>query len=174
MPVPTHLKTCVIFETRETEESPFRGAVKCSCGSDKFLMLFPGETHEYDGEQVPCTAEIDGKFFFLVTAKCSNCSNEHLIIDQDFHGWNGFVCHDAVQAALPRPKLKPWACSSCNSLEHQATVEIQTEGKADFVENVESVFPDECWPDGFGWINISITCSACGQITQDWISLETM
>jgi len=137
-------------------------------------MLYPGQTHEYKGEQIPCTAEMDDKFFFLIIAKCSACQAEHLLIDKDFHGWDGLVCHDSEQAALPRPPLRPWTCLSCGGVEHQACVEIQTEGKADFVEAVEGEFPDNRWPDGFGWIDISISCSTCRKATSQWVSYETM
>jgi hypothetical protein len=174
MPSPTHLRTCVIPDDAHIDELPFRGKVKCSCGGASFQLLYPGQTQECKGETIPCTADIDDDCFFLVKARCPSCKEEHLLIDQDFHGWNGFVCHDAEQAALPRPPLVPWKCLACGHFEHTAAVEIQTEGKEDFVSETDGEFDPNRWPDGFGWLTISTHCINCGKDSPQWVSLETM
>jgi len=158
MPVPTHLRDCVVPHFLEIDGSGLEGKVLCPCGSESFQLLYPGQTHEWNGEQVPCSAEIEGKFFFLVTARCTECATEHLLIDQDYHGWNGFVCREPEQAALPRPPLSPWPCKSCGALEHRALIQIETQGRADFLEETEGEFPENRWPDGFSWFSMSITC----------------
>jgi hypothetical protein len=174
MPVPTQLSNCIIPHSPEIDESGLEGKVRCPCGSETFQLLYPGQTHEWNGEQILCTAEIDGKSFFLVKARCTGCDAEHLLIDKDLHGWNGFVCHEPEQAALPRPPLKPWPCKSCGAHEHLATIQIETQGRADFIEESEGKFPEDRWPDGFSWFSMSITCAKCGNMKKDWISLETM
>ncbi len=174
MPAPTHLRDCVVPDDMTVDESGLSGRIRCPCGSEQFRLLYPGETHVYDGETIPCTAEIEGKFFFLVRAACTKCGNEHLLIDQDFHGWNGFVCHDPEQASLPRPPLQPWKCLSCGALPHTGTIAIETQGRQDFVEEGgEGLDPDR-WPDGFSWFSIAIRCVDCGKETPTWVSLETM
>jgi ribosomal protein S27E len=174
MPVPSHLVDCVVPKDATIDESPLDAVVRCACGSSRFDLLFPGQTHEYAGEKIPCTAEIDGKFFFLIKARCAGCEREHLLLDGDFHGWNGFVCHDSKQASLSRPLLVPWKCLSCGRAEHEASVQIQTEGKEDFVAETDGEFDDDRWPDGFGWFSMAIKCTGCGKETPEWVSYETM
>lgn len=174
MPVPSHLTDFVAPKDPTVDEGPLDADVRCPCGSSKFALLFPGHTKEYQGETIPVVAQINGKFFFLVKARCTNCNDQHLLLDADFHGWNGFVCHDAEQAALPRPPLVPWKCLSCNATEHEASIQIQTEGEQDFLSESSGKFPAERWPDGFGWFSMEIKCTACGKQTPEWISYETM
>jgi hypothetical protein len=174
MPVPKHLKGCVIPRDSIVDEASLIGAVKCPCGGDHFQLLYPGQTHQWEGESIPCTAEIGKAFFFLIKAKCTECGKEHLVIDNDFHGWNGFICHDARQAALPRPPLVPWKCLACEGLEHTAEVAISTEGKTHFVEETDGEVDEDLWPEGFGWITIAIECKKCGKKSPQWVSFETM
>jgi hypothetical protein len=174
MPVPSHLVDCVIPKESTIDENPLDAVVRCPCGSTVLELLYPGQTHDFEGEAVPCVAEIDGKLFFLIKGRCTACHRSHLLFDMDFHGWNGFVCHDAEQAAIPRPSLVPWACLSCGVTAHEASVEIQTEGKGDFVAEAGQEFDVNRWPDAFGWFSMTIRCIGCGKQTCDWISYETM
>jgi hypothetical protein len=174
MPVPTHLKGCVIPDSSAIDEGPLAAKVQCSCGGKTFHLLYIGQTHEYDGKPIPCVAEIKGKFFFLIKAKCASCAKEHVLLDKDFHGWNGLVCHDPLQAAQPRPPLVPWKCLECGGVQHKAHVQIQTEGKEDFISETDGEIDEDRWPDGFGWFTVSIECTKCGNKTREWVSYETM
>jgi hypothetical protein len=174
MPVPSHLVGSVRPKDAVVDEAPLDADVVCGCGSRRFDLLYPGQTHEYRGEQIPCTAQINDRFFFLIKARCTTCDRDHLLLDKDFHGWNGFVCHDEAQASVPRPPLVPWKCLACGKSEHQASVLINTEGREDFVEETEGEFDEGRWPDGFGWFSMSITCTGCGKQTPEWVSYETM
>jgi DNA-directed RNA polymerase subunit RPC12/RpoP len=174
MPVPTHLKGCVVPGSAKVDETPLKAKVECPCGGKTFHLLYPGQTHEYDAKATPRVAQIKKKFFFVIKAKCAACGKEHLLLDKDFHGWNGFVCHDAAQAKLPRPPLVAWKCLKCGELEHKAGVVIQTEGKQDFVEETDGEIDEDRWPDGFGWFTMSIQCTQCGAKTPEWVSYETM
>lgn len=174
MPLPTHLLGLGRVVAEASDDCAVAAAIVCSCGGHVFKLLFHGATHEYEGEQVPCTAEIGGRFFFRVEAECAACNARHLLFDKDFHGWDGFVCHDEEQAALPRPALTEWHCAACGQARHAATVLIEGEGKDDFVESVDGDFPEESWPDGFGWFSMSISCRTCGRETDPWISYEAM
>jgi DNA-directed RNA polymerase subunit N (RpoN/RPB10) len=174
MPVPSHLIGSVRPKDPTLDEAALDAEVVCACGSMRFQLLFPGLTHVVDDEQVPCVAEFNRRFFFLIKARCTSCGREHLLIDQDFHGWNGFVCHDRAQAAIPRPTLVPWNCLACGKTEHEAEVQIQTEGRRDLIANSNGQISEDRWPDAFGWFSMSIRCTACGKHTNQWVSLETM
>jgi len=174
MPVPTHLKECVVPGSSKIDETALKAKVQCPCGGKVFELLYPGQTHEYDGKTIPCVAEIKKKFFFLIKAKCAECGKEHLLLDKDFHGWNGFVCHDPKQAKLPRPPLVPWKCLECGDLKHKAAVVISTEGKEDFISETDGEIDEDRWPDGFGWFTMAIECTKCGSKSPEWVSYETM
>ena len=174
MPVPSHLVDCVVPNDTTIDETPLEARVRCPCGSMRFRILFPGQTHVYDNETIPCTAELAGTFFFLVKAHCTHCNREHLLLDQDFHGWNGYVAHDPKQALLPRPQLTPWKCLSCSGTEHEAMIMIQTEGKRDFISEAGDAFDADRWPDGFGCFNMGVKCTSCGKETPQLICCETM
>jgi hypothetical protein len=175
MPVPSHLIHCVIPKESESDESRLDAVVRCVCSSMKFELLYPGQITDFkDEDPVPRVAEIDGKFFLVIKALCAACRREHLLLDSDFHGWNGFICHDVKQAALPRPSLVPWKCTSCGAAVHEASVQICTEGKADFILEAGNGFNAERWPDAFSWFSMAIKCVGCGKYTPDWISYETM
>ena len=174
MPIPTHLQDCVVPLDSAIDEEALSAAIRCPCGEAKFELLYPGETTEYEGEMIPCTAEIDGNFFLVLKARCASCSREHLLLDADFHGWNGFICHEPDQAALPRPQLVPWQCNGCGEQEHTGTVHIQTEGKEDFISEAPEEFDVNRWPDAFGWFSLDLVCSKCGKESRDLVSFETM
>jgi hypothetical protein len=173
VPVPTHLVAVIARSSASFVDGCLDAKVQCPCGSDTFELLYPGQTHEVDGQHIPCTAEMEGKFFFRLEARCTRCSGQHLLFDADFHGWDGFVCHDSAQASLPRPQLQPWACLSCRVTEHKARVRVYSDGEEDFVENTDGEFEASCWIDAFGWFSMDITCTKCGTETAEWVSYET-
>src|SRR4051794_16594220 len=110
MPVPTHLQGLARpFET-VLDEAPLRAGLECGCGSHSFEFLYPGRTIVVGGRLQPCTVEIEGRYFYVVTCRCTGCTAERVLLDADFHGWNGYVCHDPEQAAVPRPPLVVWRC----------------------------------------------------------------
>jgi hypothetical protein len=174
MPIPTHLKGLADPTSDVVDEEPLHADLKCDCGSSKFEVAYPGQTHEWNGEQVPCTAQIGDQFFFLVEGRCSVCEKGYCVVDQDFHGWNGFVCHDPAQAKLQRPVLEPWNCKTCGHHTHCVSIDIQTRGREDFIEEAGDDFDPDCWPDAFSWIDINLTCCDCSKKSPSWVSLETM
>lgn len=174
MPIPTHLMDCVVPDDPNVDESPLIGSVRCPCGGRTFELLFPGNTHERRGEFVPCTAEIGGRYFFLIQAVCRACGTNHLLLDVDFHGWNGFVCRNPQQAALPRPTLVPWKCVKCGDVSHTAVIDVRSEGKEFCVGEADGAIEDDQWHEAFGWFTISIECAGCGHSDKTWVSCETM
>lgn len=174
MPIPSHLRGLAVPLDSAIDEKPLVAAVQCACSERRFQFLYPGQTHLYNGQKVPCTAEINGRYFFLVAARCITCSTDNLLLDVDFHGWNGFICHDDEQAALPRPTLTAWPCEACGYLAHTGFITIQTEGRHDFIAEVGDEFDSERWPDGFGWFSMSLTCCRCNLTSVELVSCETM
>ena len=174
MPVPTHLQGLVVPPDGNLDEEPLEATVRCTCGGESFEMLVVDAIAEIDGVKIPVTAKRDGAFFFRLEAKCLKCVRQHLLFDADFHGWNGYVCHEAAQASLPRPPLVPWSCVDCGAKCHAASIRIYSEGQSDFVENAGDDFPAERWMDGFGWFYASITCDNCKKQSDDWVDYETM
>ena len=178
---PSHVKDCVVIKNWQPENLTqpdgrgyLTGFIHCSCGSENFEFLFTGKTHIYDGQEIPVTTEIDGEFFFVIKARCTECKKEHLIFDSHFHGWDGFVCHDPSKASLPRPQLIVWSCRNCGCLIHSATIGFASEGKKDFIESTRGKFDEDKWMDGFGFITIALTCVKCGNYAEQWVSYETM
>ena len=174
MPVPSHLRGVVEPLDSTIDEEPLSAVIRCPCGESGFELLYPGQTHEYGGDLIPCTAEIGGHFFFVLKSRCTKCGREHSLLDADFHGWNGFVCHDQDQAALDRPPLVPWRCHSCDEAEHTGVVHIQTQGKDDFISEAGEEFDPSRWPDAFGWFSLDLKCRKCGKESKDLVSYETM
>lgn len=174
MPVPSHLRNILIPRDKVLNEELLIGDVICHCGNRAFNVMYPGKTQEYEGREHPCTIEINGEFFFLIKAVCSKNNEEYILFDKDFHGSDGFLCHDEEQANLPRPPLVNWKCRSCNASSHEISVKISSQGKDDFMEVTEEEFDESRWPDAFEWIWITIKCSKCGLVTDDWVDYETM
>jgi hypothetical protein len=163
MPVPSHLKGIAVPRDPVADQEPLTADIRCSCGESTMELLYPGQTHRHEHKTIPCTAEIDGNYFFVVRARCTRCSTSHLLLDADFHGWNGFVCHDQAQASLAPPALIPWRCQSCAGTSHKVVVHIQTEGRQDFVNEAGEGFDAQRWPDAFGWFDLDLTCIGCGE-----------
>lgn len=119
-------------------------------------------------------AEIDGHFFFIVAARCTACGTERVLLDADFHGWNGFICRDPASAALRRPPLIPWRCTACQGTAHQGAIVISGEGKEDFVLEAGPEYDHGRWHDAFGWFSLRSTCVGCGHEEPELIEYETM
>ena len=171
--VPSHLKGILVPREDTTDTEIVEGRLRCKCESEQFQLMYPGQTHQYEGKTYPCTAQVDGNFFFLIKAVCNECSEGYLVFDKHFHGWDGFVCHDTEEAKLSRPPLVPWRCLSCGGLFHKVMVEIAFQSKEFFVRETGGKFDEDRWPDAFQWIWISITCCKCSLKTEKWVDYET-
>lgn len=173
-PLPTHLRSVLHPSGAASGDELLVAELRCACGGELFELKYPGQTHERDGDAYPCIAGIGGRFLFIIRACCLTCNVDHLLIDQDLHGWDGVVCHDAKQAALPRPALVTWECKQCHGAVHKAQISIRSEGKEFFVEECGGRYDERKWVDAFGWFGMNIECSQCGKKSEEWVSLETM
>src|SRR5205823_4405376 len=136
--------------------------------------LYPGRTIVVGGRLQPCTAEIEGRYFYVVTCRCTGCTEERVLLDADFHGWNGYLCHDPEQAAVPRPPLVVWRCRRCNETAHKGSILVAGEGRADMIREMGPDCDADRWPDAFGWFEMDCDCVNCGEANPGLFPFETM
>ncbi len=172
MKVPTHILKCVKSTCLDYDGRLVRCEIACSCKNYIFELLYPGETHLYQGEKIPCTLQLDDKFFFLIKARCAKCGCEYLLFDKDFHGWDGFVCHNDKEASHPRPPLVSWECLKCGESKHTVQVEFCYGDEDEMIEDLAG-FPIDNLADAFEWIYINIKCVHCDLLTEKWVDYET-
>ncbi|NDV64889.1 hypothetical protein D0T60_06495 [Bacteroides sp. 224] len=173
IPVPKHLKSILKPIGDNNSEFEITGKITCDCGSENFAIEIVADDSDYSKEQVVKVTEIDGNYFLIVKVKCNSCNKEHLIFDNDFHGWNGFVC-GGDSKDQPRPSTKKWHCNKCCKSEHSMIVNIHSQGQEDFIEECGDEFDQDDWAEGFDWITIKTICNACEEVNDEWISYETM
>lgn len=168
IPAPTHLKD-ITKQLKEVDindfnlkdrfsEYSFIGKVNCTCGCESLQFLQPDE------EIGPCYLKV----------KCPICLKEYLLFDANFHGWDGWICHDEEAASEERPEVYPLECEECSNNVHEVVVIIDSQGKEDFMEEAGDDFDIERWQDAFEWITIDIRCNKCGKVTKELVSYETM
>jgi hypothetical protein len=173
MPVPKHLRNCAIINESFCAQDCVVATVQCCCSNQELRIMFPGQGHHWKDELCPVVAEIDGNLYFVIVAKCDRCALEHLLIDRDFHGWEGVVCHDVEQASRPRPGLVAWACCACGKESHRIVVRILSEGEEDFIDQAPDLDPS-LWIEAFSWFEMDVTCVNCGCATERFVSYEAM
>jgi hypothetical protein len=173
MPTPKHLMQVLVREDTDFDEEPLVAPVRCPCGGGVFQILYPGQTHDWNGKTVPCVANVGGNFFFVLKVRCIACKREHLLLDKDSHGYNGYVCHDPDQSSLPRPHLVPWRCQTCDETEHRVVVTICTAGRDHFEGETEDELDPETWTEAFSWFRLGARCTGCELDSPNLIDYET-
>lgn len=175
LPFPKHLRHFVRpVLARSKTDHEFVGRLRCGCSGMTFRLLFPGKTHKFQGRLTPVTTKVGGAYFFLIRAQCERCGREHLVFDQDLHGWNGFVCHNEAQASLPRPPLSPWRCLRCGEERHRGLVTVTSQGRTDFVEEAGPDFKPSQWAEGFESLSLELVCRGCSLQTSPWVACGAM
>jgi hypothetical protein len=147
--------------------------VQCACGNRKIRLLHTGATwHDASGNSFPKQAKVGDAYLLVVKAKCSKCQAEHLLFDDNRHGWNGFVVRqgDRVQPAFD---MVPWVCK-CGNEVHTATITIVSEGRQDAIEESGEFLTESNWQEGFSAIHMATTCCQCGHKATNWLDYETM
>lgn len=172
MPAPKHLRGIVVPDDARIDESNLIGRLRCTCGAHALSFWASGASP--DVKQMPRPVRVNGHSVLLIEARCPDCSSKHLILDTDYHGWNGFVGHDEMDASTPRPQLTQWTCPDCGADAHSGRITLCTDGRDDFAEETAGEFDPELWPEGFGAIRIDIECKRCGKKNQRWVEMETM
>ena len=176
---PEHLTSISIRDEGSSTEEKYVASIKCTCGNQSLEISHSQCDVEESG--IPQDAEIDGNFFFVIKAKCPECEKNHLVFDSDYHGWDGFVCHNEYDNRKhPRPPMQTWKCSECSSSLHQLKVEISMDPEVILQEGpVEDddggiILDEGNYENGFDWIAMSIKCCSCGHEQEGWVEYETM
>lgn len=173
-PVPKHLRG-ITRPIKVDDDNRVHCPITCPCGSSEFVISHTGAVQGNGKMKCPVVAEIDGNFYFIVRAKCTQCDADHLIFDDHYHGWNGYVCApDEGTRELPRPNLVPWECSKCTCLAHRMQVHIAGEDKEHLLSEGEGILTEEDWHEAFGWLTIDIECVTCEFKYGAWVDYETM
>ncbi len=147
--------------------------MKCRCGNENLVIKLVGDDSNYEKDQVIQVLETNNGFFLIINVFCNVCKSEHLIFNNDFHGWNGFVC-GGDNREMDRLEPKQWDCDKCNNSEHKIELQIESQGKEDFMEEGGEEFGEHNWTEGFSWLTIKTECINCNKTNPEWISYETM
>ncbi len=176
-PVPKHLRSILNLEEPldGDDNSECRGRLVCTCGMDEFILLHVGGVGGKGKFQFAKVTVINGEAFLVIKVRCTGCDAEHLVFDDDFHGWNGYVCAaDEGLRSRPRPDLLPWECAMCSCSAHRVSVRIVGEDKDFVLSEGEGVVTDADWHEAFGWLTIDIECVTCDFKLGGWVDYETM
>jgi len=173
LPIPKHLGNILRPMGDSNNEFEVTGRIICDCGSGSFMIKLVGNSSDYHKDNVIKVTEIDGNYFLIIKVKCNMCNKEYVIFDDDYHGWNGFVC-GGDSREFARPDAKDWKCNKCGKTDHSMIVKIHSQGQEDFIEEGGDEFDVKDWVEGFDWITIKVVCNSCGESNDEWISYETM
>lgn len=173
VPIPSHLQPILKPAGDGNSEFQVTGEIQCQCGCKQFEILFVGDDSQFESDRTIDVKEIGDDFFLIVYVKCADCNKELLLFDNDYHGWNGFVC-GGDNRSVDRPKLQKWQCDRCSNSENKVSVIISSQGKDDFMEEGGAEFGEENWVEGFEYITIETECCNCTEKHEEWISYETM
>jgi hypothetical protein len=173
-PIPTHIKNLVLPDLTRSNEHELQGAAQCDCGSDAFQVLYVAERIIESDRHFLRVVKVDGHYFLRIGVRCISCTQEHLLLDRDFHGWNGFVCGNESARRIPRPPYQEWLCKRCGSTNHKAGIVIVGEDMEFAVGESEGVLSHADWFDAFGWFTLEVTCTSCGFGPAGIVDYETM
>ncbi len=173
-PLPKHLVNLLEVQAAASSEDHLHGAVKCPCGSVQFTPLFVADLITEPDQRFLRVKQVGEEFYLRIGARCSSCSQTHLLFDDHFHGWNGYVCTGEEARRLPRPEYQEWVCHRCKSPAHRISLDIQGEDMKVSLTESDGFLTKEDWFEGFGWFTVRVTCSACGCGPTTIVDYETM
>jgi ribosomal protein S27E len=133
LPIPKHLESILKPIGESNNEFEVTGKIVCDCGSENFTIGIVGDDADYQKDNVIKVAEVGENYFLIVKVKCNSCGKEHLIFDNDYHGWNGFVC-GGDSRNLSRPDTENWKCNKCQNANHSLIVSIHSQRQEGFFE----------------------------------------
>ena len=171
LPIPNHLKNILTPTGEFNCENEVIGKIVCPCGTDIFQIKYVGDHKMFEHLKAVTSIEKEDHFYLIVKVNCCNCSKEHLIFDNDLHGWDGFLTGMKTEFTPASTTLK---CYNCEHENHSIFITINSQGKDDFLEETGDEFKDDDWKEAFEWIRISTSCEKCNFENIEWISQETM
>lgn len=171
-PVPRHLEGILQVDSKKSNDFNLEGKLHCRCGCEKFRIR---TFSEQDKNGCLHVSKYQNGYSLMIKAECCNCNDRYLIFDMAEHGYNGFICRDGI--TVSDNELKGYGCNKCNGQSFEIEIEIEVEDREQFIEEVVEEEPDKYVPedyvDAFDWICITIKCSECGQVINDWVNFET-
>lgn len=173
-PTPKHLQDLLVVDAERSTEHELYGDVRCSCGSEVFRLLYVADRVEDKNRQFLRVVKVDGQWFCRIGVQCTSCNREHLLFDDHFHGWNGYVCAEDQVRRTARPPFQEWACQQCGTSNHRVELWIQGEDMDSALGESEGMLTKKDWFEAFGWITVDVTCAACGFGPTNIINYETM
>jgi hypothetical protein len=173
-PTPQHLRGILEPHLRQSDEHQLQGSVRCSCGAYLLALLYVGNRTEAKGGPRLGVTEVEGRYLFCLGAKCAACGAEHLLYDDRFHGWNGYVCGSEEEREHPRPPWLEWHCPTCDGAPHKITLTIQGDDAKSTIPESDGILTRESWHEGFSFLSVDVTCTACKKGPVEVVSLETM
>jgi len=173
-PTPKHLRDLLVLDSARSGAHELFGAIKCRCGSHTFQPLYVGSRNEENEEHFLQVVKVGENWYLRIGARCASCHREHLLFDNQFHGWNGYVCTDEQTRRLPRPPFEEWACQRCRSATHKISLSIQGEDMEFALGEGEDVLTETDWFEAFGWFTVDVTCASCGIGPIRIVDYETM
>ncbi len=172
LPIPRHLLKIFKPNLKHCDEYNLEGHICCDCGCTAFyIKLFA----DFDDENIPHVRKYKDGWSFVIQAVCKDCGQEWTIFDDSKHGYNGYVCHEAV--SVPDSELKKFVCPDCKDSVFKINISIEAEDKEQFLEEVIAYegdkFSEEDYVDAFNSITIDIECLHCRKKEIGWIAYET-
>jgi hypothetical protein len=162
-PTPAHLRDLLVSDPNSSDAHELHGVIRCPCGSAVSSLLYVAELTESQGIPLLRVLELPAGFFLRIGARCMACSRTHLLFDDDYHGWNGFVCPSRGARERARPLYQTYACHRCKAESHQISVGILGDkDQGEMLEDADGVLDQSNWFEGFGWFTVEITCVSCG------------
>lgn len=174
IPIPSHLRK-IIEPTAICDETCLDGKLRCICGCNQFKLHVPDNIVSSNNIKRPLPADAEKGFFFAIEAECLNCHTPHLLFDAALHGYNALICNgDGAVILSPRPFVD-WVCSACSGEGHEIIVTTRSrnrhEAKLEYGDFPK--YQGKNWADPFDSFSMTITCSQCGTVSDDWVDYET-
>ena len=178
-PVPTHLVGLLQPDADRSSETTVLGSIRCACGSEALILSYVGDlvvNNEADelAEKFLRVTEQENFFFLKLIVKCPACSSENLLFDMHLHGWNGYVCGEEEDRSASPPSAQVWGCLKCGDLRHKIEFTVVGEDEETALQEGEDILTPEDWFNGFGWLDVVVTCVKCGDGPNKIVSFETM
>ncbi|MFG6377467.1 MAG: hypothetical protein K1W19_03980 [Lachnospiraceae bacterium] len=172
LPIPRHLLKIFHPDLKRCDEYNLNGSICCDCGCAAFhIKLFA----DFDNKNIPHARRYKNGWSLVIQAVCKDCGQKWTVFDDSKHGYNGYVCHQAI--SVPDSELKNFVCSDCKDSVFKISISIETEDKEQFLEEVvayeEDKFSEDDYVDAFNGIGIDIECLHCGKKEPGWIAYET-
>lgn len=151
-PIPRRISDYFVT-VEDRGEIAVRGALKCSCGCDRFALKYFGKKGSIISPDI-VKSRYDGEKRLVLAAQCKDCGKEILVYDSATDGYNGYADAPAFDGPLEQ-----FFCKSCGSNDFSLEIAYNSQGKEELQDR-----GIENWQDNFEMILCSGSCRHCGKI----------